>query len=297
MARRTTVAATPQQKLEWQEKREGEIAALRQQVEDGLEAILSGEAFRAYLATAAKFHRYSWHNQLLIWMQRPDATHVAGFRTWQMLNRQVRKGEKSIRILAPAPFKTGVIEEDGTEQRRMYFKPASVFDISQTDGEPIAEPPTAVELQGEHVIAAGCTKALVEYVLAQGWKYEVRSEWYAKGSWTPASRTVTMRDGLSASQHVKTLFHEVGHAIGGHRAGDKRADIETVAEIAAFMACGVLGFDTSQYTLPYVATWAQEMEVVRRNMDEAVRIARELLDVVGYQEPERRQQEQAEAVA
>lgn len=116
-------------------------ADLMKQLENGFTELVVGDNLANYLKTMAKFHRYSFNNVMLIVMQCPDASHVAGYKKWQELGRNVRKGEKSIRILAPCPHKKKVENEDGdeTEIHWTTYRPVSVFDISQTDGKELPE--------------------------------------------------------------------------------------------------------------------------------------------------------------
>ena len=113
---------------------------LRKRIDDSLDTLAkavddvrASEAFKAYLAVQARFHRYSWHNSMLICMQRPDATHVAGYRTWQSLGRQVNKGEHGIMIFAPCPWKRE--NDKGETEEGMFFRAVHVFDVAQTDGK------------------------------------------------------------------------------------------------------------------------------------------------------------------
>ncbi len=117
---------------------------LRQRIDDSLntlakavDEVRTSETFRRYLDVQAQFHKYSWHNCLLILSQRPDASQVAGYRTWQKLGRQVPQGERGLMIFAPCPFKREVERDDGETEERdgIYFKPVHVFDVAQTDGE------------------------------------------------------------------------------------------------------------------------------------------------------------------
>ncbi len=124
-------------------KTQDKAKELRARIDDSLSALAravdevrASDTFRQYLEVQARFHRYSWHNSLLLAMQRPDATQVAGYRTWQKLGRQVRKGECGIMIFSPCPWKRERATESGeteTEQG-IYFKAVHVFDIGQTDG-------------------------------------------------------------------------------------------------------------------------------------------------------------------
>ena len=120
-------------------------------VEAGIEAVRDSERFREYLAFCGKFHKYSFANQMLIWMQRPNAQLVAGFHTWLTLQRHVRKGEKGIMILAPMTHKRKVEKQDdeNEEQTHLYFRPVFVFDVTQTEGEPLPSP--VAKLTGDDV--------------------------------------------------------------------------------------------------------------------------------------------------
>src|SRR3954452_8432417 len=111
-------------------------------VEAGIELVRDSERFRQYLAFCGKFHKYSFANQMLIWMQRPNAQLVAGFHTWLALQRHVRKGEKGIMILAPMTHSRKVekLNDENEEQTRLYFRPVYVFDVTQTEGEPLPSP-------------------------------------------------------------------------------------------------------------------------------------------------------------
>ena len=135
------------------------VKEITDKLEEGLKELFESEKYRSYLSTMSKFHNYSFNNTLLIAMQKPEATLVAGYKAWQKnFNRHVNKGEKGIRILAPAPYKikeerdkldpvTGevMLDQDGMPQREEVeikipaFRAVSVFDVSQTDGEPIPE--------------------------------------------------------------------------------------------------------------------------------------------------------------
>src|SRR5215470_14637710 len=119
------------------------IRSTIEQLANETDAVRQSELFRNYLKTSAAFWDYSWHNQMLIWRQRPDASFVGGFNTWLKCGRYVRKGERGIAILAPMFFKekrqTGESEDEVT---RLWFKVVYVFDIAQTDGTPLPELPT-----------------------------------------------------------------------------------------------------------------------------------------------------------
>ncbi len=149
-------------------KREEQIAKL----EAATKELMSSEGWKRWLNTRAKFRQYSFNNQIMIAMQRPDATQVAGFKKWQELNRQVRKGEKAIGIFAPSIKKYTETDENGDEETRrvMRFRIVSVFDVSQTDGEPLPEL-SVHEVEGDDLESH--IAPLVEYAIANDLASEV----------------------------------------------------------------------------------------------------------------------------
>ena len=157
------------------------VEALHRQLRDAIDALESGEQWQAWLDFGRKLHRYSFNNLILIFVQRPDASQVAGYRTWQSLGRQVRRGEKAIRVLAPVIRKAQVVDADGKPQRDpdgkptvkqqvVGFRPAPVFDIAQTDGPPVPAPTAPELLSGE--VPQGLWEALSAEVAGRG--YQIR---------------------------------------------------------------------------------------------------------------------------
>jgi len=143
--------------------RKDKAKELRQRIDASLDTLAkavdgvrASEAFRQYLEVQARFHKYSWRNSMLIAMQRPDATQIAGYRSWQKLKRQVRKGEHGIMIFAPCPFKREVEHGNGESETEegMFFRAVHVFDIAQTDGPdlPTVEVPT-IDSQADDLLA------------------------------------------------------------------------------------------------------------------------------------------------
>src|SRR6476469_1999825 len=135
------------------------VEALHQKLKEAIDAIESGEQWQAWLDFAGKLHKYSFNNLILIFTQRPTASHIAGYNTWKSLGRQVRRGEKAIRVLAPVTRRGPVIDADGkpqkgpdgkvqTRQQIVGFRPAPVFDISQTVGPPVPQPAEPHVLSG-----------------------------------------------------------------------------------------------------------------------------------------------------
>jgi antirestriction protein ArdC len=224
---------------------------------DGIAQLTSSGRWQEWLRTQSKFHHYSFRNTLLIMIQSPDATQVAGFRAWQLLGRQVRKGEKAIWILAPVTRK--VNEDTGSDgdtrdKARVLcgFKPAYVFDVAQTDGEPLPE--VCSLLDGDDV--AGVFERLVAVAHSIG--FTVEDAEFAdsrNGDCTYDLRRIRVARDRSAVQRIKTVAHELGHAMLHEHCEDRRlAELE--AESVAFVVCANLGINSDDYSFGYVATWA-----------------------------------------
>jgi antirestriction protein ArdC len=232
------------------------LDTLHATLEAGVAALATSEAWSAWLTTAAAFRTYSFHNQLLILSQRPDATRVAGYRTWQALGRQVRKGETSIGILAPMTRK--VTAKDGSEERRMVgFRAVSVFDVSQTDGDPLPVKPVPVLLEGD--APAGLWDAVAGVITGNGFALERGDCGTANGITYPDARVVRVSDALTDAQACKTLIHECAHMLM-HADSDAdhfhRGVLEVEAESVAFMVATACGLPSDAYSLPYIVGWS-----------------------------------------
>ena len=219
------------------------------------------------LAAAAKFHHYSWRNVLLILGQCPEATQVAGYRTWQALGRQVRRGEHGIAVLAPVTYRTQESADESDEETEAHqgarevrgFKVEYVFNISSTDGEDL---PTVAPVALNGDAPAGLWDAVVAQIEAEGFTVRrgVCANPGANGETNYSTHTVTVRDDLEPAQACRTLVHERAHIALRH--GDElrtvgcRGRIEVEAESVAFMVCTEVGMSPEAYSLAYVAQWA-----------------------------------------
>ena len=273
--------------------RKQQMKEITERLEQGVKDIFTSEMYTTYLRTMAKFHNYSFNNTLLIAMQRPDATLVAGFNAWKnKFNRYVKKGEKGIQIIAPAPIKeveerekidkdTGlaVLNENGEpEMERVEyvvprFRLTTVFDVSQTDGKPI--PSLEVNELTASVKDYALLTAAIEQVSPVPMRFdEIEGE--AKGYYSDADKEICIQTGMGESQTIKTMIHEVAHAMLHNsdlmkQSGEEKDRLtkETEAESIAFTVCSALGIDTSDYSFPYVASWAsgKEMKELKDSMD------------------------------
>lgn len=230
-------------------------AELIEQLREGVADLTTSEGWAAHLAVQAKFHRYSWRNCELIVMQCPNASHVAGFDAWRHMDRHVVKGSKAIWILAPMIAK----DRDTGDSTVRGFKAVPVFDISQTDGEPLPADPCAL-LAGSD---GGIYPALVAF--ANALDYEVVDRTAdelppdANGLCQFECRRISIRVDREPAQRAKTLAHEIGHAIlhdpKSRPDAMTRDLIELEAESVAFVVCAALGLVTDDYSFGYVATW------------------------------------------
>lgn len=266
------------------------LTALHDTLTDAVTALVSGEEWVAMLAAAAHFHRYSLSNLLLIHRARPDATRVAGFRTWLSLGRHVRKGERGIPILAPCTYKTDPAPDDaepttgadatgdGSPRRVLRgFRVVYVFDVSQTDGDPLPDV-VPVLLEGDD--PGRLWDALAAQVESAGFALDRADCSPANGITDYLARRVSVRPDLSPAQACKTLAHELGHVLL-HAPGDgippERREVE--AESVAYVVCQAAGLVTDDYSLAYVAGWAQgDVSLVRDTADRVIGTARAVLD-------------------
>jgi antirestriction protein ArdC len=255
---------------------------------DGVADLTSSTAWRAWLDVQRRFHRYSWGNTLLIAAQCPDATRVAGFHAWLRLGRHVRKGEHGIAILAPVVPRLRVVDADSGDERWVAGRPhafrvAHVFDVSQTDGEELAPPPVT-RLEG------GDPKDWYTQLrdVAHSLEFTVEEDYLpddVNGDCNHALRQIRIEVRNGQRQQVKTLAHELGHAIlHADRAGLCREQAELEAESVAYVVCAGLGIDTSEYSFGYLAVWAGGGEQARRAIAESAQriqtAAHRVLDAV-----------------
>ncbi len=218
------------------------LAALHEQISEGVAALVESEGWRAMLDTAAKFHSYSLGNLVLIALQAPQATRVAGFRSWQSLGRQVRKGERGLAILAPCTYRpktsspaTGSTREQPADEgggpaapaasgRQVRgFRAVHVFDVAQTEGDPLPEVAPAL-LTGQ--APSGLWNDLAGQVTGHGYALERGDCCGANGYTDPARRVVRVRGDVDDAHAVKVLAHELGHLQCGH-----------VADLSTYLTC------------------------------------------------------------
>lgn len=241
------------------------IRELTEKLEEGVKAVFESGRYKEYLQCMSKFHNYSINNCLLIAAQYPSASAVAGYRSWQKnFGRQVKKGEKGIKILAPCKYKVETDEKDENGDPKLMeltgFRVVTVFDLAQTEGK---ELPSigAEELTGDVRDYEKIFKALVSISPVPVRFEEI--EGGAKGYYHDGEKRIALQSGMSEAQTIKTLLHEVSHATYHSREAMQeetpidRRHKETEAESIAFCVGSALGIvDSSDYTFPYLASWA-----------------------------------------
>ena len=280
-----------------EDERAARREADRQKARAAVEALKTSDGWQRWLSLRRHFHRYSLANQLLIALQKPDATRVAGFRAWLKLGYAVRRGERSLKIWVPIPPSKQKLAEwrangaDPADRPRTFFRLGPVFDRSQVDplpppAEPVPLDPPIVPLEGDDL----------------GWAWpklvclasDVGSDVTVKplpagcgGLHDLTTLAIDINEDASVNQRVKTLVHELGHRLVRAEAQEGEAPMtydeeELVVESVAFTVCGSLGFDTSGYSIPYLASWSEDADIETIEGAAAVidRIARRVEDAL-----------------
>jgi antirestriction protein ArdC len=237
--------------------------------------LMQGENYKAALKLRKKMSQYSFRNVYLIWLQCPFASYVAGYQQWKALGRQVRRGETSIAISAPIT-KKGEGEEKGYDL--LGYKTASVFDISQTDGDSL-ELPTPKILEGSSDGIHAAIKCLELYCRGQNIALSYEKLERAKGMYSKTKHSIILKDDLPPLQTLKTFIHEVAHALM-HREENDRVKVELEAESCAFLVCDALGLDSSQYSFAYLANWADNPRDILPAAERACKTAGRLVRVL-----------------
>ena len=279
------------------------VQELTDKLEQGLQDLFNSDSYRNYLSTMSKFHNYSFNNTLLIAMQKPDATLVAGYKAWQKnFERHVNKGEKAIRILAPAPYKIKeerdkidlvtqelLLDKDGNPQKEEVeitipaFRAVSVFDLSQTDGKPIPEL-TAKELLSDVEGYQDMIRAVEAISPVPIELEEIAGD--SKGYYDREAKRIAVQENMSESQTLKTMIHEVAHSKLHSKEVEQdeqmkkdRNTKEVEAESIAYTVCQHFGVDTSDYSFGYIAGWSsgRDTKELRASMDTIRRTASELI--------------------
>lgn len=256
---------------------------LTQMLQTGLEEYATSEKYRDLLRVMSLFHNYSANNCLLIALQCPHASYVAGYTSWRNnFHRQVKKDEKAIRIISPIKYKKK--NEEDEEEERIGFKSASVFDISSTYQIPDMEPVQigVSDLQGHienykdflHAFQS-VSPVPVDFRLFDG---------DARGYYSDTEKIIVVQDGMTERQSVKTLIHEIAHAMLHTKeqlqeCKKNRKQKELEAESVAYIVCEHFGFYSEDYSFPYIVGWGgtgfqdilkESMSTIQKTADEII---------------------------
>jgi hypothetical protein len=266
--------------------REEKMSALKDKLMAGVKEIYESGKWAEYIAVMSKFPHYSINNCILIASQCPQASFVCGYKKWNEFNRNVMKGQSGIMIFAPIQGKVEVEEPkfdadnhpvlnpDGSqvketvERKYQTFRPCYVFDVSQTEGDPI---PTLANQLNEGVEDFEKLKGALMAISPVPITFE-EIPGSANGFYAPDSKRIVVQSGMGELQTLKTMIHEIAHATLGHGSKDDKWDRESrevQAESTAFWVAGMLGLDTSDYSFGYIAGWSKDREVteLKDNLD------------------------------
>jgi hypothetical protein len=256
---------------------------LLQRLTEGVEKLTSSDEWVRYLDVQRRFHRYSFGNVLLIALQCPDATRVAGFRRWLELGRHVQRGQKGIAILAPVVSRLKVEDKATGEEHTIVsapraFRVVHVFDVLQTEGDDLPEIPCH-RLEGEGI----AYDELTLYAEGLGFRVEVGElPGETNGLCDHQTKTITVREGLAPAQQTKTLTHEIAHAmLHGLDFEAPRAQKELEAESVAYIVMSTLKIDSAAYSFGYLASWGADPEAIRRSGHRIQQASHSILDGLG----------------
>ena len=301
----------PPRPMDWPTPAE-KLAALHDKLIAAVEELTTSPAWLRMLQVAARFPDYSPSNVLLIAVQQPEATRVAGLRTWNSLGRRVRKGEHGIAILAPCVYRQRDVEgptparaapeaaqlvengadaragfDDATTRRELRgFRVVHVFDVTQTEGEPLPEvaPELLVGPAPDHL-----WERLAGLAEADGYRIERGPCGGANGYTSFAQRSVRIRNDVDPAQAVKTLAHEIGHIRADHEnrfpdyATDRtcRGEAEIEAESVAYIVTSAAGLESPSYSVPYIAAWLPDDATgIRHTAAQVLGTARQISDAL-----------------
>lgn len=296
------------------------VKEITDSIESGIRELFKSDRYQSYLSTMSRFHSYSFSNTVLIHMQRPDATLVAGFNAWRdKFGRHVMRGEKGIQILAPTPVtkkiqqkvldpetKAPVLDADGTpitEEKSVklqYYKPVSVFDVSQTEGKPLPE------------LAQSLTGDVAEYetfveALRRSSPVPIEFEPMAEsmdGYFSADKQRIAIRPGMSQVQTVSAMVHEIGHSMlhdyeklresasienGASPVKKDHRTEEVEAESVSYSVCQYYGIETGANSFGYIAAWSKDkklkelkssLETIKKTTDSLIKeIDRNLAEI------------------
>ncbi len=254
-------------------------------LEAGLEQLVKSDLWLDYLKVQSRFHAYSFNNCLLIAMQCPEATQVAGFNAWKQLGRSVKKGGKAIRILAPLKYKREELDSVTGEVVELLgirgFKAVPVFDLAQTEGEPLPNSQISPLLGCD----LGLFEGLRQFSQQRGWSVKVEDLGGPNGVCRFRTHEIVIDPKLSPLHRAKTLAHEIAHSLlhDPSQYREHRGDMELEAESTAFVVLDYFGLDSGDYSFGYVAHWQQDKDAISKVREVGQRVqaaAKQIIDAL-----------------
>lgn len=255
------------------------MSQIQEKLLNSTREIFESEKYAQYIETMSKFPNYSINNCILIASQCPTASYVCGYKKWQTdFNRTVNRNEHGIMIIAPVKYKADVdelvfdqnqhpvVDSNGNQKKEKVtrefqaFRPAYVFDVGQTSGDPL---PTLATLLDEAVDGYDQLRNVLEKVSPVPITYEAINSG-ANGYFSPSEQRIVIKKDMPELQTIKTMIHEIGHASLGHGGKEDkwdRSSKEVQAESVAFWVTSMLNLDTSDYSMGYIAGWSKDKEV------------------------------------
>jgi hypothetical protein len=293
LAEPATAPAVPELALSDMDKN-ARLEAMRSEIDRALDELSNPDGWARYLDAVSKFRRYSFANTWLVIAQCPDASRVAGFNDWRFKHgRTVRRGEKAIWVQAPMTKKVVVVDPDSGAERevsRVYgFRPVPVFDVSQTDGEPLPQAPLIEgDADADDPAPVGMVESLSRLIEADGFTIR-RAETGEAGGWTDfTNHEVVISRSATPRQTARIMAHEAAHIALGHGAraaeyhmgaGGKRPDMEVAADSISFVISRLYGLSGGRDNFAYIDSWAQgDRERVKATATEVVAGARKIID-------------------
>lgn len=287
----------------YNEARKAEMKEITEKLEQGVKDIFEEQNFKDYLDFCAKLPHYSINNQILIMLQKPDATMVQSFTAWKNAGRYVKKGEKGIRILAPAPFKieketekrddngnlilngNGTPEKENVEVKINSFKTVCTYDITQTDGDPV--PTIGVDELIGQVNGYNALLESIKNVIPIPISFEdIKSG--AKGFYQLEENRIVVKTGMSEVQTIKTLLHESSHFLlhskeaqsGTEKKSKNKKEVE--AEAVAYVVSKHFKINTDDYSLAYVASYSADKDVpeLKESLETIRKTSMDLIDLI-----------------
>lgn len=255
-------------------KMDGYISKLCKELRQGYT-----DSFKQYLTVVSVFHKYSFGNQMLIAMQMPSASRVAGYNTWKKLNRQVKAGEKSIKILAPIKTKRVVKKKDGSDEEKfgLWFRAVSVFDLSQTEGEELPNP-----FEGIEEDRAGIYMKLKTSVEKRGISVEEKTLQFGVMGVSYGGR-VEIDESLGAKNKALVLIHEIAHELLKHSEAEgrllSRGFKECQAEATAYIVAAHFG-ENSELSRDYLLNWGNTEKELKENLSAVIKASQEIINML-----------------